>query len=155
MALNKAMPGTPKSVKLVDTRQEVTRQGADMAMDRARNLQQNPASFGLPGDPNDPNTPAGKRKYDIVQGVRSADAARSFNTGGSAQRETDAVNRAIAADYNNVWNSSMGTLSGQTPMAGYRTDAQPNPWGQMLAGAVNPAVSKGISKLLADWGMSA
>jgi hypothetical protein len=153
--LNQLFPGTPAGAKLVDTRQGVTQQGANMALDRARNIQQNPTSFGLPGDVNDPNSPAGKKKYDIIQGSRSADAARSFNTGGSAQRETNALNTAVGNEYNKVWGDSMNTLQGQTPMAGYRTDAQPNPWGQMLAGAVDPMVSKGLKDLLSAWGMSA
>lgn len=154
--LNALFPGKPESVKLVDTRQGVTQAGANMALDRARTVQANPESFGLPGDPNDPNSPAGKKRYDIVQGSRNADAARGmFSTGGSAARETNALNTAVGNEYNKIWQDSMGTLSAQPTMGGYRQAAQENPWGQLLAGAVSPAVSKGMSALLANWGMGA
>lgn len=152
--LNKLFPGTPKQAKLVDARQQITREGAGMAMDRARNIQQRPESFGLPGDPMDPNSPAGKKRYDIIQNRRSADAARSFNTGGSAARETADLNTQIGNEYNKVWDSSMQTLAGQNDMKGYMTDAQENPWGKVVAGALSPAVSKGLSAMLANWGMA-
>ena len=156
MAINKLMPGKEAKPVLVDTRQGVTRAGGDMALDRAKNIQQNPTSFGLPGDPNDPSTPAGKKKYDIVQNARSADAARgSFTTGGSGARETNAVNTAVGNEYNKVWGDSMNTLSGQPAMEGYMSKAEENPWGQIIGAAVSPAVSKGLSSLLAQWGMSA
>lgn len=156
MLINKLMPGTPDKLNLVDTRQGVTQAGANMALDRARNIQANPESFGLPGDPNDPNTAAGKKKYDIVQGSRNADAARGmFSTGGSAARETNAVNTAVGNEYNKIWGDSMNTLSAQPAMSGYVKGAEENPWGKLLGSAVNPAVSKGMSALLANWGMSA
>jgi hypothetical protein len=150
------MPGKDPSVKLVDTRQGVTQTGANMALDRAKNIQANPESFGLPGDPNDPNSPAGKKRYDIVQGSRNADAARGmFSTGGSAARESNALNTAVGNEYNKVWGDSMSTLSSQPAMQGYIAPGQENPWGKLLAGAVSPAVSKGMSALLSNWGMSA
>ena len=155
LAIKQMFPGQPAGHRLVDMRQDVTRTGANMALERAQNIQRNPNSFGLPGDPMDVNTPAGQRRYSIIKSVRDADAARSFNTGGSAQRESTALNKAVGDEYNAVMNSSMGTLQGQPQMAGYQTPAQEDPWGKMLAGAVSPAVSKGLSRLLADWGMSA
>lgn len=154
MLINKLMPGTPAKANLVDTRQGVTQTGANMALDRARNIQANPESFGLPGDPNDPNSPAGKKRYDIVQGSRNADAARGmFSTGGSAARETNALNTAVGNEYNKVWGDSMSTLASQPAMSGYLSQAEENPWAKLLGGAVSPAVSKGMSSLLANWGM--
>lgn len=154
--INALLPGKSAQVNLVDPRQGVTQAGGQMALERAQNIMRNPTSFGLPGDPSDPSTPAGKKRYDITQGVRSADAARgAFMTGGSAARETSALNRAVGDEYSRIFESSMGTLAGQQPMAGYVSPAQENPWAKILGGAVSPAVSKGLSSLLANWGMSA
>ena len=155
LGANALFPGKQQSANLVDTRQGVTQQGAQMALGRAQNIQANPASFGLPGDPYDVNTPAGKRRYDITKTSRSADAARGgLNTGGSAVRENNALNTAVGNEYNKVWGDSMGTLAGQQGMSGYMSPAEENPWAKLVGGAVSPAVSKGLSALLADWGMA-
>jgi hypothetical protein len=58
MLINKMFPGTPAKTRLLDTRQPEMQQGATMASEGLSNLQKNPISFGLPGIPDDVNTPA-------------------------------------------------------------------------------------------------
>jgi hypothetical protein len=156
VALGKLFPGDPAKTRLTDVRNPAQLAAGQMAHGRALNLMANPTGFGLPGDPNDPNTPAGKRRYDIIQGSRAADAARGqFRTGGSAARETAALNAAVGNEYDKIWQGSMGTMSAGPGMAVQQIPAQPSPWGAIAEQALSPAISRGISALLTDWGLKA
>lgn len=154
MAASALFPGTPAKTTITDTRQPQTIAGSDLGLARLNALNANPMSFGLPGDPYDINTPAGKKRYDIIKQVRSADAARGMlNTGGSGVRETDALNRAIGEAYNTVWKDASGVLAAQPPQQLQQIPAQPNPWAKLLAGALGPAASKTTDYLLGKWGV--
>lgn len=154
MGLNALMGGQPQKSRLVDTRTPEQQQASQFGLSRLSSLSQNPSGFGLPGDPNDINTPAGRRTWDIRGGVRSADAARGmFSTGGSAQRETDALNRATADSYNQNYNMAIQGAGGGYPMTLQTSPAQENPWAKLLGGAVSPAIQGGIGKLLQQWGL--
>jgi hypothetical protein len=114
-------------------------------------LQNNPASFGLPGDPNDVNTPAGRRRYDITKTSRSADAARGgLNTGGSAMRENTALNQAIGDAYNQVWGGAANVAQAGPGLTYAQIPGQQNPWGKLVASAATPVASKSIEQLVAE-----
>lgn len=170
---SKIFPDTPGKQQLVDVRtpeqtasQQAQLQGQQgqlqtqqQGLARMTSLQQNPMSFGLPGDPYDPNTPAGRRRYDITKGVRSADAARgALTTGGSAARETTALNRAIGDSYNQIWGQAaqvggmgIGGIGGPSLQYAQIPGAQ-NPWGKLVASAATPVAAKSIEQLLAELG---
>lgn len=141
----------PGKTTLTDTRNPQQRGAAAMNMDRLSALQANPTSFGLPGDPNDPNSPAGKKRYDITQASRNADAARGmFTTGGSAQRETNAMNTAVGNEYNNIWNQSSQQASAGP---GMNMQTQENPWAKLFSGMIGPAVSGTAAGVLRNFGI--
>jgi hypothetical protein len=157
----------PGKTSLVDQRNPQQQQGQQMGLqagqmnlDRMNNLTANPLSFGLPGDPNDPNTPAGKKRYDIIQSSRGADAARGmFSTGGSAQRETNALNNAVGNEYNNIFQHSTqgATQGGQvaTSGPGMHYVEKSNPWAQLFGGIASPAVSGLTQGILRNFGLTA
>lgn len=166
--INQLMPGQKAKSRLVDARTPEAIQGnqtglasAGMAQQRALGLQANPTSFGLPGDPMDPSTAAGKKRYDIVNSSRAADAARGmFSTGGSAARETNALNEAVGNEYNKIWDSSMNQMQGGAQVGGQNgqmlmqsAPGQPNPWAGLVAGTLAPSTSQTMSELLKRWGM--
>jgi hypothetical protein len=170
---SKLFPDTPGKQQLIDprtTEQQTSQQNQlqgqqnqlqtqGMGLARMSALEQNPMSFGLPGDPYDVNTPAGKRRYDITKSQRSADAARgALDTGGSAVRETTALNRAIGDSYNQVWGQAAG-IAGQGvggiggPSLQYETTpGVQNPWGKLVASAATPVAAKTIEELMAELG---
>jgi hypothetical protein len=153
--MNQLMPGQPGKNRLVGTRTPQQQGAQQMGFDRLSSLQNNPSNFGLPGDASDINTPAGRRRWDIVNQSRSADAGRGmFSTGGSAQRETDALNRAQGADYNSAWNSAAQASLGGPGMSIQSTPAQPNPWAGLIAGGAAPGIQSGVSNLLKMWGLA-
>lgn len=142
----------PGKTSLVDTRTPEQRSVSGMNVSRLQALQQNPGGFGLPGDPNDPSTPAGKKRYDIIQGSRSADAARGmFTTGGSAQRETNALNTAIGNEFNTIWNQASQQGAAGGPM---RYVEKANPWAQLATGVAQPAVQGLTRAILKNFGWS-
>lgn len=147
MLIDRMFPGSKP--RLLDTRQPEQQQAGAMGLSTLSNLQKNPNSFGLPGDPNDVNTPAGKRLYEIKKGVRDADAARgSLNTGGSAQRETDAVNKAIGDSYQAAQNSAFSNLNASSPalhvQSRFDNQGTENPWSKILTNALAPGVGAGL-----------
>ena len=148
---NKLMPGTPQ--KLVDTRTPEQQGLARTGFSALQTLQQHPNSFGLPGDPEDPNSPAGRKLYGIRQQSRSADAARGmFTTGGSAQRETNAIQDSA----NNAFATLAKTYGDQAGVGGMNlTAAQENPWAKLLTGFGGPALSGATSNILSRYGFSA
>lgn len=155
---SKLFPGTPAKTQIVDTRQGQQIAGANAALQRLQSIQSNPLSFGLPGDPYDVNTPAGRKRQDIISQSRNADAARgALNTGGSAIREQDALNRAIGGEYNNIWSSSQGVLAQQPQQHLIQKPAQENPWAKLLTGAIAPGAAAGADvgtqALLRKWGI--
>jgi hypothetical protein len=154
-------PDTPGKQQLVDPRtteqiggQQGQLQAQQQGLARMTSLQQNPMSFGLPGDPYDVNTPAGRKRQDIIKGQRSADAARgALNTGGSAARETSALNRAIGDSYNQIWGQSAdvaGRGVGGPGLQYTTTPGQQNPWGKLVASAAAPVAARSIEELLAE-----
>lgn len=145
MLIDKMFPGTPGKSRAVDLRQPEMQRGAGMAEDRLKNLQANPNSMGLPGDPADPNSPAGQRLYMLRKNYRSAAAAGGrLETGGSQKGEADAVNSAIGNEYNNVMNSGFSNLSSMTPQLQFQNEpAQENPWSKILTSALAPGVKSG------------
>ena len=136
------LPGQPARAQLLDTRQPEARTGSSMALARLQALQNNPMSFGLPGDPNDPSTPAGKRLYGLRSSRRSADAGRGMlETGGSATREMNDINSAIAGEYNSAMNSGFGNLAALSPpMVTREVPKQDNPWAKLIMAAVGPGI---------------
>lgn len=170
---SKIFPDTPGKQQLIDPRtteqiagqqgqlqgQQGQLQAQQSGLARMTSLQQNPLSFGLPGDPYDPSTPAGQRRYDITKSQRSADAARgALTTGGSAVRETSALNRAIGDSYNQIWGQAAG-VAGQGvggvggPSLQYaQVPGVQNPWGKLVASAATPVASRSIEELLAELG---
>lgn len=142
----------PGKTQLIDQRNPEQRGAAGMNFSRMSALQQNPNSFGLPGDPEDPNSPAGRKKYGIVQSSRSADAARgAFTTGGAAQRETNALNDAVGREYNTIWNqSSQNAMAGP----GMTMQQKENPWAKILGGVVSPAISGITGSILRNFGLN-
>mgnify|MGYP001594934991 CR=1 FL=1 len=146
MLLSRMFPGSPGVGRALDLRTQDMQTGSGMAMRRLQNLEANPNSFGLPGDPNDPNTPAGKRLYQIRANQRSASAASGrLETGGHEVREQDAVNQAIANEFNQNYNSGFGNLAAMNPPSQFNyRPPQENPWAKILTTALAPAVGKGI-----------
>lgn len=160
---SKIFPDTPGKQQLIDPRtteqqgsQQNQLQAQGMGLARMSALEQNPMSFGLPGDPYDVNTPAGKRRYDITKSTRSADAARGgLNTGGSAVRETTALNRAIGDSYNQIWQGAAGVAGsgvGGPSLQYTTTPGVQNPWGKLVASAATPVAAKSIEQLLSELG---
>lgn len=142
----------PGKTSLVDTRTPEQKGSAGMNFARMSSLQANPTGFGLPGDPLDPNTPAGKKRYDIINTARAADAARgAFTTGGSAQRETNALNTAVGNEYNTIWDQSSKNAAAGSAMKYVEKN---NPWAMILGGAVAPAVKNTTAALLKSWGLA-
>jgi len=160
MLINKMFPGNPTKARLLDLRQPEMQQGATQASQSLSNLQRNPNSFGLPGDPNDVNTPAGQRMYQLRKNSRSASAAAGqLETGGGAQRETDAVNRAIADSYNTTQKEGFANLASMTPQLQPQSrwnqiGGETNPWAGILTQALAPGVGGGIKAALGDWGVT-
>jgi hypothetical protein len=157
----KLFPDTPGKQQLIDTRtteqqgsQQNQLQAQGMGLQRMSALQQNPMSFGLPGDPNDVNTPAGKRRYDITKTQRSADAARgALDTGGSAARETSALNRAIGDSYNQVWGQAADVAGRGVSGPGLHyatTPGSQNPWGKLVASAATPVAARSMEELFSE-----
>ena len=141
----------PGKTSLVDQRNPEQKAAQGMNLGRMQALQANQLSFGLPGDPNDPNTAAGKKKYDIVQNSRNADAGRGmFTTGGSAQRETNALNNAVGNEYNNIFNQSSQIAAGGN---GMKYVEKPNPWAQLFSGLASPAVKGVTSGIMRNFGL--
>ena len=146
MLIDRMFPGTPGAARAVDMRQPEMQRGAVMAEDRLKNLQARPTSFGLPGDPEVVNTPAGQRMYQIRKNVRSADAARgALNTGGSALRETEAVNRAVGDEYNQITNQGFQNLGSMSPQLQFQQEpARENPFARILTSALAPGIAGGL-----------
>jgi hypothetical protein len=147
--INALMPG---KTSLVDTRNPQQKQLAQSGMSSLSNLNNNPNSFGLPGDPEDVNSQAGRKLYGIRQQNRSADAARGmFSTGGSVQREnnavTDASNNAFAQ-----LQQTYGQQAGQG--AGMTMKSADNPWAKLLAGIASPAVQGISSGIMKNFGLA-
>ena len=148
---SQVFPDTPGKQQLVDTRtnQQIGAQGQGLS--RMTALQNNPASFGLPGDPNDVNTPAGRKKYDLTKTFRSGEAARGMlNTGGSAQRENAALNQAIGDSYNNIWSGAANVAQAGPGLTYATIPGQQNPWGKLVASAATPVASTSIEQLIAE-----
>lgn len=146
---NSLMPG---KTTLTDTRNPQQKQLAQSGMSSLSALQANPNSFGLPGDPEDVNSQAGRKLYGIRQQARGADAARGmFTTGGSAQRENNAVTDASSAAFNQL-NQTYGQQAAQGP--GMTLQSKPNPWAQLFSGIASPAVSGIASGILQKFGLS-
>lgn len=153
--INKFMPGRGQTNQLQDTRNPEQQQAAQFGMNRVNSLTANPSGFGLPGDPSDINTPAGRKTWDIRNSSRSADAARGMsNTGGSAQRETDALNRAIGGEFNTSMNSGLQAAGSGYPMHVNQTPAQDNPWAKLLGSALDPAIRNSMTSMLQKWGLA-
>jgi len=148
MLIDKMFPGTPGKMRAVDLRQPEMQRGAVMAEDRLKNIQARPNSFGLPGDPEDPNTPAGQRMYQLRKNVRSASAAAGgLETGGHIQRESDLINRTIGDQYNQVINSGFSNLQAMSPQLQAQMEpGQANPWAKILTSALAPGVHKGFQQ---------
>ena len=146
LLIDRMFPGTPGKARAVDMRQPEMQRGAGMAESRLANLQRNPNSFGLPGDPEDPNTPAGRRLYQIRKNARSASAAAGgLETGGHAQRESDAVNAAIGNEYNQIQNQGFQNLGQMTPQLQFQQEApQTSPWSKILTSALAPGIKSGL-----------
>lgn len=145
MLIDRMFPGTAGKMRAVDMRQPEMQRGAVMAENRLKNIQARPNSFGLPGDPEDPNTPAGQRLYMLRKNYRSAAAAGgSLETGGSQKGEADSINTAIGNEYNNIMNSGFSNLSAMTPqLQGQQEPGQAHPWSKILATALGSGVQKG------------
>ena len=94
-----------------------------------------------------------EEQYQIKRGSRSADAARgSFETGGSAERE----NQAMMAAVSNRRQQNLGNLNaftgGYQPMNVQPLAGQENPWAKIITGvAGSQPVQQGFSKLLDKW----
>ena len=147
---NKVLPG--QGAKLVDTRTPEQRGLAQSGFSSLSTLQQNPNSFGLPGDPEDPNSPAGRKLYGIRQQSRAADAARGmFTTGGSIQRENNAVTDAS----NNAFATLAKTYGDQAGVGGMKmTEPQENPWAKLITGIGGPAVAGMTANILNRYGFN-
>lgn|SRR5574341_28977 len=146
LVIDRMFPGTPGKGVAMDLRQPEMQRGAGMAEERLRNLQLNPNSFGLPGDPNDINTPAGRRLYQLRKNRRAAEAAGGrLETGGAALRETEDVNTAIANEYNQALNSGFSNLAAMAPQQQFaQIPGKENPFAKILTAAVAPGVGKGL-----------
>jgi hypothetical protein len=156
MLIDRMFPGTPGKARAIDMRQPEMQWGAGAAQSRLTNLQANPNSMGLPGDPNDPNSPAGRRLYMIRKNARSASAASgALETGGHAERETNAVNNAIGNEYDRAYSSGFRDLQAMTPQLQFQMEpATKNPWAEILTNAVAPGIQKGL-KAGTDIGLDA
>ncbi len=145
MLIDKMFPGTPGKSRAVDLRQPEMQRGAVMAENRLANLQKNPNSFGLPGDPEDINTPAGQRMYMLRKNYRSAAAAGGrLETGGSQRGEADMINKAVGDEYNTAMNSGFSNLNSMTPQLQFQNEpGKENPWSRILTSALAPGVKTG------------
>ena len=148
MLINKMFPGTQGKARALDLRQPEMQRGSQMALSRLQNLERNPNSFGLPGDPDDPNTPAGQRLIQLRRNQRAASAARGgLETGGHEVREREAVNDAIINSYNQVQNQGFQNLGAMSPQLQLdKEPGRPSPWGTILTRALAPAVKTGLEK---------
>ena len=94
-----------------------------------------------------------EEQYHIKRGSRSADAARgSFETGGSAERENQAMQAAIA----NRRQQNLGNLnaftSGYQPMNVQGVAGQENPWASLITKAVGTRnAQEGFKRLSDKW----
>lgn len=145
MLIDRMFPGTPGKSRAVDLRQPEMQRGAVMAENRLKNLQMNPNSFGLPGDPEDPNTPAGQRMYMLRKNYRAAAAAGGrLETGQSQRGEADMINKAVGDEYNTVMNSGFSNLNSMSPQLQFQNEpGQENPWSKILTSALAPGVKSG------------
>jgi len=142
--LNALFPGQKQKDRLIDTRTNEQRTVAGTGVNSLSQLQQDPRNFGLPGNADDINTPAGRHKWDIIQNTRRALSAQGMGKGGAGEIgqhagiEADVLNRAVGQQYNQLL-GQYSNMGAQGPaMQLDKTPAKPNPWAQIGAAILGP-----------------
>lgn len=94
-----------------------------------------------------------EEQYQIKRGSRSADAARGmFETGGSAERENQAMRQATDTRRQQNLGNLNAFTSGYQPMNVRGIEGQENPWAKIITGmAGSRGAQQGFGKLIDTW----
>lgn len=164
-------PARGAEVQSVDLRtpegtqsQRTAGQAQDAAFSRFRQLESNPMGFGLPGDINDPRSPAGLLYANLTRNARAQWQAKNLSagqdTGAGARFASESVARSLLDNYSRELDSSLRVAAGSGPQSssfqGREVPERQSPWAALLTEGLAPGVGQAAgmvtNKLLADWG---
>lgn len=144
-AANFLFPGTPARIIGMDPRTSNMSQAETTRLGTA-SMAQSRLAAALRGEL-DPYT-----EKQVRARSRNADAARGMlETGGSAEREREAIQAALQEEIKSGFGNVDKFTSGYTPLSIAQTPASENPWSKLIGASVAPAAGKAIKAGLQKW----